>query len=135
MILGCVIYGGGGFCMDKQVFWRYRLTQDQKARTVRSWKRDSCARLSINVLELLGNVMNAYVMTVVRGDGPERERKSVLMRGDNISAVNWVQQCHRGKDAVRAGRLMRLLGVLEDPSDWCFQAKHVNGFQIRWQIV
>lgn len=34
---------------------------------------DSCARLSIDVLELLQMYMNAYGITMIRGDGPERK--------------------------------------------------------------
>ena len=33
----------------------------------------------------------------------------------------------RGKDAVRAGGLMRILGTLKVGGNWCFQAKHVAG--------
>lgn len=49
---------------------------------------DSFARLSVNIiLELLGMVMNAYVMTVIKGDGPRGEGGSIMMEVDYMSAV------------------------------------------------
>ena len=35
--------------------------------------------------------------------------------------------CKRGKDDLRAGGLMKILGALEVKRKWCFQAKHVAG--------
>ena len=56
--------------------------------------------MSINVLELLGMVLTAYVMIVIRGEVADREGEAVLMRGDNASAVQWVLNCKGGKDDV-----------------------------------
>lgn len=68
--------------METEVFSRYELTGGQRAKTVRTRNNmDCCER------ELLGVVMNAFVMTVVGKDGPERERGSVMMKGNNMSAV------------------------------------------------
>lgn len=66
-------------------------------------------------------VMNAYVVIVLEGDGPELEGESVLMKVDTVSVVHWVQQCYGENDAVRTGRIMRLVGVLEDRRGWFFQ--------------
>lgn len=38
-----------------------------------------------------------------------------------------VQQCHGRNDALPAGGLMRLMGVLEGRSGWWSQAKYVKG--------
>ena len=83
--------------------------------------------LSINVLELFGMVWTAYVMIAIRKDRPGRAGEAVLLRGDKSSAVQWVTNCKGGKDNVRAGGLMRILGALEVRGKWCFQAKHVAG--------
>ena len=83
--------------------------------------------LSINVLKLFGMVWTAYVMIVIRKDLPGRAGEAVLLRGDNSSAVQWVTNCRGGKDDVRAGGLMRIIGALEVRGKWCFQAKHVAG--------
>ena len=58
-----------------------------------------------------------------------------MMKGDIMSAVYWVQQCHGGKDASRAGGLMRLMGVSEDRSGWFFQVKNTlaDGL-MRWDL-
>ena len=50
-----------------------------------------------------------------------------MMKGDNMSAVFWVQQCHWGKDETGAGGFIRLMGVMEDRSGWCVQNRHVKG--------
>lgn len=52
--------------------------EDHRARIVRNTKMDSCARLSIKVLELLRIMMNVYVMEVIRGDGLTREVESSM---------------------------------------------------------
>ena len=62
------------------VYWRYEPTEEQRARTMRKRKMDSCTRLSISVLEFLGMAMNALPSS---GEG-----ESVLMRGDNMSTVH-----------------------------------------------
>lgn len=112
--------------IETGVFGKYGLTEEKKARTIGS-KMNSCARLSINVMELLGMVMNAFAMAVIRVDGPEREEGPVMVKRDNISTLYWVRQCHEGKDALRARELMRLTGLLRDRSRWCLQAKNVKG--------
>ena len=87
-----------------------------------------CSRddLSMNVFELLGMVMTAWALTVHAGARPEYPGQSVLMRGDNMSAVHWVNKC-RGAREPRSGALMRMLGVLEMRSRWRFRAKHIKG--------
>ena len=119
----------GGLCLETGVYWRYNLTGEERARTVRSRRREHVNRLSINVLELLGMVMTAFVMIVIRKDRPGRVGEPVLMRGDSSSAVQWVKNCKGGKGEVRSGGMMRILGVLEQIGGWCFQAKHVRGVE------
>ena len=117
----------GGFCRETGWWWRYGLSEEERSRTVRSRKRVGYGSLTINVLELFGMVWTAYVMIVMRGEVAGRGGEAVLMRGDNASAVQWVLNCKGGKDDVRAGGLMRILGALEVRGGWCFQAKHVAG--------
>ena len=62
------------------------------------------------------------------GDRPATEGGSVLMRGDNVSAVSWVNRCGGSRDR-RAGLLMRLLGRMEIASGWCHVAKHIPGVE------
>ena len=78
--------------METGVYWRYQLTEEVQLRTVRS-KRGKGDRTSINISELMAMVMTAYVIIVMRGDKPDREGATVLMRGDNSSAVQWVINC------------------------------------------
>ena len=55
----------------------------------------------MNISELLGMVVTAWVMTVHAGARPEYPRQSILMRRDNMSAVYWVRQKqHLGQGAL-----------------------------------
>ena len=87
-----------------------------------------CSRddLSMNVFELLGMVVTAWALTVHAGARPEYPGQSILMRGDNMSAVHWVSKC-RGAREPRSGALMRMLGCLEMRNEWRFRAKHIKG--------
>ena len=116
----------GGFCMESGWWWRIDFTADIRARL----RKRVCSRddLSINVFELLGMVMTAWVLTVHAGARPEYPGQSVLMRGDNMSAIHWVNKC-RGAREPRSGTLMRMLGVLEMRNEWRFRAKHIKGIE------
>ena len=77
------------------------------------------------MFELLGMVMTAWAMTVHADERPECPGQSVLMRGDNMSSVHWLNKC-RGAREPWSGVLMRMLGVLEMRNDWWFRAKHIK---------
>ena len=68
--------------------------------------------ISINVLELLGTVVSAWVLVSACDEHPSAMGDCVLLCGDNEAAVEWVRHCRGGKEP-RYGALMRLLGVLE----------------------
>ena len=91
--------------------------------TVRHWND-----LSINVLELLGKVVTALIFVAQSDARPSDARDTILMRGDNMSAVQWVSKCKGGREP-RSGALMRLLGCLQVGSRWCFDALHVTGVE------
>ena len=78
----------GGFCLQTGWYWRIDYTEDIRTRLrERVCHRDD---LSMNVFELLGMVMTAWAFTVHAGERPECPGQSVLMRGDNMTAVHWV---------------------------------------------
>ena len=121
---------GGIFVLGREpgsgVWWRFEFDDDVRARlraTVRDWND-----LSINVLELLGMVVMAWIFVTQSDARPSYARDTVLMRGDNMSAVQWVFKCRGGREP-RSGALMRLLGCLEVGSGWCFDALHVAGVE------
>ena len=58
------------------------------------------------------------------------EGESVMMRGDNVSAVSWVNRCGGSRNR-RAGIIMRMLGRMEIESRWCQVAKHIPGAENR----
>ena len=88
----------GGLCLEAGVYWTYNLSEGEVKRTIRSRKGGGRNRLYINVLELMGMVMTAYVMIVIRRDRPAKEGESVVMRGDSSSAVQWVINCGERRD-------------------------------------
>lgn len=114
----------GGYCLETGWWWRIDFPEDIRVRLrQRVCKRDD---LSMNVFELLGMVITAWALTVHAGDHPEYPGQSILMRGDNMSAVHWINQC-RGAREPRSGALMRMLGCLEMRNGWRFRAKHIKG--------
>lgn len=80
----------------------------------------------MSVFELLGMVLTAWAFTVHAGERPEFPGQSVLMKGDNMSAVHWVNMC-RGAREPRSGALMRMMGCLEMRNGWLFRANHPKG--------
>jgi len=84
--------------------------------------------VTINLLELVGMVMNAWVMHELVGDRPESAGDPILVRGDNFAAVTWSQKCGGARDK-RAGLMMRTLGRLEVKGGWRYDAKHIPGVE------
>ena len=97
--------------METGAYWRYNLTEDGRTRTIRSRRGEHVNRVSINVLELLGMEMTAFVFIVIRRDRPGRVVEPVLMREDSSSAVQRVKNCKGKKGEVSWGVMMRILGV------------------------
>ena len=120
------------------VWWRFEFDDDMRARlraTVRDWNDPS-----INVLELLGMVVTAWIFVTQSDARPSYARDTVLMRGGNMSVVQWVSKSKGGREPW-SGALMRLLGCLEVGSGWCFDALHVAGVEntiadgiSRWEL-
>ena len=116
--------GMGGYCLESGKWWRIDFTLEERSRLrERVQGRDD---LSINVFELLAMVVTAWALTVHEEETPEYPGQSILMKGDNMSAVHWVNQC-RGSKEPRSGALMRIMGVLEVRNGWRFRAKHIKG--------
>ena len=59
--------------------------------TVRDWND-----VSHHVLELLGMVVTALVFFTQSDTRPSYARHTVLMRGHNMSSVQWVSKCRGG---------------------------------------
>ena len=115
----------GGFCWESRVWWWYDLSIDEQQRSSEHTTCASHNKLSNNLLELLAMVVTAYVK-VVKEDRPSIAGEPVLMRGDSLSAVSWVNRCGGTRDP-RAAFIMRWLGVLEVNTGWCFESSHIPG--------
>ena len=68
--------------------------------------------ITINLLELFGMVVTAWLMLALAGDTPESVGDPIVMRGDNVATVTWVNRCGRARDKSVC-LLMRMLGLLE----------------------
>jgi hypothetical protein len=54
----------GGYCLETGTFWRYDLTQEEASRVLKeAHNNQPTMLLNISVLELLGMVVSAYVMS------------------------------------------------------------------------
>ena len=71
------------------VWWRFEFGDDVRARL---WNH-----LSINVLELLGMVVTAWIFVTQSDARPRYARDTVLMRGGNMSADQWVSKRKGGR--------------------------------------
>ena len=118
----------GGYCVERRVYWRYDLPTALTAELKRKADLHETCTITINLLELLGMVVTAWVMLELVGDTPESDGDPVLMRGDNTAAVSWVNKCGGARDK-RAGLLMRMLGRLEIKGGRSHAAKHIPGVQ------
>ena len=103
----------GGYRLETGFWWRYTFDENERARfcgysTMVTGEND----ISINIAELLGMVMSAWMLVILCGERPDNTCNSALLRGDNESAVQWVKRCRGGREP-RSGALMRLLGALE----------------------
>ena len=102
------------------------LTEEVQLKTIRC-KCGGGDSISIKFLELMSMVVTAYLMVAMRGGRPDRERVTMLMRGDDSSAVQWTINCIGGrKEEVRAGALMRILGALETQGELWFTCEGVD---------
>jgi hypothetical protein len=120
----------GGLCSATGVWWRYDLTSEQRARLVRSVRVTgqlvADGWLHINLLELVGMVMTAWVVIVACGGRPRVGGEVVLLRGDNTAAVQWIRR-RGGASDERSRAALRLLAAVEMGGGWSFDALHVRG--------
>ena len=80
--------------------------------------------IDIHLLELIGIIVTAMLFSKIHK--PLFLRDPVWLRGDNQSAVSWLNK--RGGNRERRGAaLLRVMGAVESSSDWCFEALHVRG--------
>jgi len=115
-----------GYCPELPVFWRYTMDPQLSSEVKRSKNCD----ITINLLELCGMIITAFVVQILLADRPTSEGESVMMRGDNVSAVSWVNRYGGSRDR-RAGITMIMLGRMEIESGWCQVAKHIPGVENR----
>ena len=71
-------------------------------------------------------MMSAFVVQMIENDRPEYARDTALLRGDNVSAVSWLNRCGEARDR-RAALVMRIMGRLEITSGWSHKAKYIPG--------
>lgn len=117
----------GGYCQETGRYFRYDLSPEERSRFVGSSKSVvGINDMSINVLELPGMLLGAWLLIIPKQRRPALLGDCVSLRGDNEASVAWIQRCRGGLEP-RSGALMRLLGVLEVASGWNFQASHVPG--------
>ena len=91
-----------GFFLEIGVYWRYDLSVQKQSRFCCSSRSVAgIDNISINVLELLGMVISAWVLVSSCTESPSATGDCVLQRGDNDGAVHWVRRCRGGKNRGR----------------------------------
>ena len=120
----------GGYCTELRINWRYELPVAFSTELKRKAARRETPSVTINLFELVGMVVTAWVMHGLVGDRPETKGDPILMRGDHVAAVTWSNRCGGARDK-RACLMMRMLGRLEISGGWGCNAKHIPGVQKR----
>ena len=83
-----------GFCLETGVYWRYDLDAGERSRFCGSCKSvEGENDVPIDVLEVLGMVVSAWVLVCLCAERPVGLGDCVLLRGDNEAAVEWVRRC------------------------------------------
>ena len=116
----------GGFCPELKMYWRYSLAEALTLELKEQSVRKQVGSITINLLELIGMTMSAFMMQITENDRPEYAGDTVLLRGDNVSAVSWLNRCGGARDK-HAALVMRTTGILEITSGWSQKAKHIPG--------
>ena len=116
----------GGFCHEIKVYWHYSLAKAPTSELNKQSATKKAGPITINLLELTGMMMSAFVMQKMENDLPEYAGGTVLLRRDNISVVSWLNRCGGARDK-RAALVMRIMGRLEITSGWSHKAKHIPG--------
>ena len=75
----------GGFCPELKVYWRYSLAEAFTLELKRQSVRKQAGPITINLLELIGITMSAFVMQITENYRPEYAGdKVLLLRGENV---------------------------------------------------
>jgi hypothetical protein len=117
----------GGCCHFTGRWWRADLTPDVIGRLVKGLKVVlGDGSVHINLLELVAMVINTVVFAVQLRQLPPVLGEAVDLKGDNTSAIGWVNKGGSARDG-RCAAAMRVLGAVQFACDWGFAASHVPG--------
>ena len=78
----------GGFCPELKVYWRYSCAEALTLELKKQSVTKQAGPITINLLELIGMMMSAFVMQMTENDRPAYAGDTVLLCGDNVSAVS-----------------------------------------------
>ena len=99
------------------MYWRYSLAEALTLELKKQSVTKQAGSITINLLDLIGMMISACVMQITENDRPEYAGDTVLLRGDNVSAMSWLNRCGGARDK-RAALVMRIMGRLEITSGW-----------------
>ena len=88
------------------MYWRYVLNPHLTELLRNKMVTKGVDAVTINLLELYGMVMTAYVTQVILQDRPKTPGDPALLRGDNVAAVSWINRCGGSRNR-RATQAMR----------------------------
>ena len=84
------------------MYRRYSLAEELTLELQKQSTTKKVGPITTNLLELTGMIMSAFVMQMMENDRPEYAGDTVLLAGDNISAVSWLNRCGGARDKCAA---------------------------------
>ena len=117
----------GGYCVEINGCWRYDLPERMTADLKRKVDRREASSITINLLEVLGVVVTAWVMLELVGDKLTCDGDPVSMRDDNVAAVSWGEpmKVARVHDLCAGGRGRHIVGICRSREDRVFNMYQV----------
>jgi hypothetical protein len=117
-----------GYDPSLKIWWRYDLTENQIARLIHGkvGQVKDPDGLHVNLLELVGMVVTAWITVIELGERPEIIGQSIRCLGDNMVSVAQLKKAGGAKNE-RACSAIRVMAAMEVTSKWSFKSKHIPG--------
>ena len=106
------------------MYWRYLLAKELTLEFKKQSATKKASPITINLLELTGMMMPTVVMQIMENGRPKYAGDTVLLCGENVLAVSWLNRYGGARDKFIALEI-KIMDRLEITSGWSHKAKHI----------